>query len=43
MEEVGRIMVLLDKETFDKLEEYTNENGLRTYGDGVKKILEEVR
>lgn len=43
MEDIDKIMVLLDKETFDKLEEYATDNGLATYGDAVKKILEEVR
>lgn len=42
MEEVGKILVLLDKETFDKLEEYAKDNDLATYGDAVKKILEEA-
>lgn len=43
MEEVGKILVLLDMETFKELEAYTKDSGLRTYGDAVKKILEEVR
>lgn len=43
MDEVGKIMVLLDMETFKELEAYAKDNGLRTYGDAVKKMLEEVR
>lgn len=39
----GSIMVLLDMETFKRLEEYAKENGLTTYGDAVKKLVEEVR
>lgn len=36
-------MVLLDIETFKELEGYAKGNGLKTYGDAVKKMLEEVR
>jgi len=36
----GRIMVLLDKSTFSKLEEYAKANNARTYGDAVSKLLE---
>lgn len=41
--EAGGIMVMLDMETFKELEGYAKDNDLRTYGDAVKKILEEVR
>lgn len=43
MDEVGKIMVLLNMETFKELEEYAKDNGLKTYGDAVKKMLREVR
>ena len=34
--------VLLDSDTFMKLEQFAKEKGLTTYGDAVKKMLEEV-
>lgn len=38
--EEGRIMVLLDAETFKKLEEYAKQNSLPRYGDAVRHLLE---
>lgn len=43
MDEVGKIMVLVDIETFKELEVYAKANGLKTYGDAIKKMVEEVR
>jgi hypothetical protein len=37
----GKIMVLLDKETFKKLEEFAKSNNINTYGEAVKQLLKE--
>jgi hypothetical protein len=41
--ETGGVMIMVDMATFKGLEVYAKDNDLRTYGDAVKKMLEEVR
>jgi len=41
-DEIGKIAVMVDKQTFQKLEEIAKTNNLRTYGEAVKKLVEMI-
>jgi len=40
MDATNKTMVLLDNETFKKLEEYAKINNIKTYEEAVKKLLD---
>lgn len=39
----GRIAVIMDVEDFNKLDEYAKENNIKSYGEAIKIILNNLK